>query len=105
MRPPSSARPALIRSSMSRRPGDQPRLTGLASPQDRCRWSRPRRTAVATGDVPPPAEGQHDLYLLRDLTRCELCKHHMVPVLLIGVRYYGCTSPTCIRPLVPAEGL
>ena len=45
-----------------------------------------------------------DQYLLRNLVWCGLCGAPMVACLMsTGIRYYGCTSTACPRPLVPAD--
>jgi hypothetical protein len=48
--------------------------------------------------------GTVDPYLLRELIWCELCQQPMVPIVLIGSRYYACENDDCVR-LVPAEGI
>jgi hypothetical protein len=45
-----------------------------------------------------------DPYLSRDLIWCELCKRPMVPIVLIGSRYYTCETDEC-QQMVPAEGI
>jgi hypothetical protein len=59
-------------------------------------------TGPAT-NAPQPADDD-DLYLLRGLLACELCNTILVPVMLGGLRHYGCQNvPRCPRPLVLAE--
>jgi Recombinase zinc beta ribbon domain len=45
-----------------------------------------------------------DRYLLRGLLWCGLCDESFAACLTSkGIRYYGCLSTRCPRPLVPAE--
>jgi hypothetical protein len=51
-----------------------------------------------------PSPEADDRYLLRDLIWCRLCDVSMKPALLsTRIRFYGCTNPTCPRPLVEAD--
>lgn len=51
-----------------------------------------------------PRPEADDRYLLRDLIWCRLCDVCMKPALLsTRTRFYGCTNPTCPRPLVEAD--
>jgi hypothetical protein len=59
-------------------------------------------TEPATTSPRPPDED--DVYLLRGLVTCDLCNIIMVPVLLGGLRHYGCQNvPRCPRPLILAD--
>jgi hypothetical protein len=51
-----------------------------------------------------PSPEADDRYLLRDLIWCRLCDAAMKPALLsTRIRFYGCTNPTCPRPLIEAD--
>jgi hypothetical protein len=63
-------------------------------------WISVRPGASRTKDGPVTI----DRYLLRGLLWCGLCDEPFTACLTsTGLRYYGCTSDRCSRPLVPAE--
>jgi len=51
-----------------------------------------------------PSPEVDDRYCLRELVWCGLCDRAMKPALLsTRIRFYGCTNPSCPRPLVEAD--